>query len=67
MSVEREQSLIRFTCDGDGCRRNYEGVDGFGSAWAEAKCHGWVTMPKRMGGDVWLHYCPACKRDLGDD
>lgn len=65
MSVEREGSLTRFTCDGGGCRKNYEGVDGFVSAWAEAKCHGWVGVPDGRGD--WRHYCPTCRRELGDD
>ncbi len=64
MSVEREDNLTRFTCDGDGCRKNYEGVDGFVSAWTEAKAHGWVNSIGRNG---WQHYCPKCKLELGDD
>lgn len=70
MSIEREESLTRFTCNGDPrgngsrCPANYEGVDGFSSAWTEAKCHGWVSF---NNGKVWLHYCPKCKKELGDD
>lgn len=64
MSVEREESITRFTCDGWQCRRNYEGVDGFGSAWKEAKAHGWVNAINGLG--AWTHYCPKCKIELGD-
>ena len=63
MSVEREAGLTRFTCDGTQCHKNYEGVDGFSSAWNEAKCHGWVNAEHR---GVWTHYCPTCKRELGE-
>lgn len=66
MSVEREESLTRFTCDGDGCRKNYEGVDGFSSAWAEARAHGWVNAQDVLT-EIWYHYCPKCKLELGDD
>jgi hypothetical protein len=66
MSVEREGSLTRFTCDGGGtCRANYEGVDGFSSAWKEARAHGWVNA--ETSDRTWQHFCPTCKRDLGDD
>lgn len=64
MTIEREGGLTRIVCDGARCRRNYEGVDGFSSAWAEAKVSGWVNAESR---GVWTHYCPTCKRDLGDD
>lgn len=64
MSVEREGSLTRFTCDGDRCHKNYEGVDGFVSAWTEARAHGWVNAIDRWG--TWKHYCPKCKKELGD-
>jgi hypothetical protein len=65
MSVEREDRLTRFTCDESGCRRNYEGVDGFASAWQEARAHGWVNAEN--GDKTWSHYCPKCKLELGDD
>lgn len=71
MSVEQEKSLTRFTCNGGRdrrgvlCRMNYEGVDGFSSAWAEAKVHGWVNAQTSDG--EWQHFCPSCKRELGDD
>lgn len=64
MSVEREGSLTRFTCDGGGCRKNYEGMDGFVSAWQEARCHGWANMEYR---GVWTHYCKMHAGELGDD
>lgn len=61
MSIEREENLTRFTCDGGGCRKNYEGVDGFGSAWQEAKAHGWVNA---NNDGTWTHYCPDCARRI---
>lgn len=64
MTVEREGKLTRFTCNGQGCHKNYEGVDGFSSAWIEAKTHGWVNTELR---GVWEHFCPTCKLLLGDD
>lgn len=73
MSVEREESITRFTCDGEPlgkqgtCRANYEGVDGFVSAWTEAKAHGWVNVPFSGERAAWKHYCPTCKLELGDD
>lgn len=57
MSVEREGSLTRFTCDSPGCHRNYEGVDGFVSAWNEAKVHGWANAENN---GEWTHYCKDC-------
>lgn len=71
MSIEREGSLTRFNCDGGKdargvvCRANYEGVDGFVSAWAEAKQRGWVNA--EQSNRTWNHYCPSCKMELGDD
>lgn len=57
MSIEKEDSITRFTCDMPGCRKNYEGVDGFGSAWKEAKAHGWVLA--EVNGEF-QHYCKEC-------
>jgi hypothetical protein len=65
MSIEREGPLTRFVCDERGCRKNYEVHDEmFAASWAEAKHAGWVNA-ERDG--AWTHYCPECKRDLGDD
>jgi hypothetical protein len=72
MSIEREGSLTRFTCDGGidrrgvSCRANYEGVDGFVSAWTEAKAHGWINV-QNISDSSWKHYCKDCKLELGDD
>lgn len=66
MSTERDNGITRFTCDSRGCRANYESDEGdFTAAWSEAKAHGWVAAVER--GVVWKHYCPTCKRELGDD
>lgn len=68
MSIEREGGLTRITCDGDGCRKNYKGMDGFHSAWTEAKVHGWVNAMSYVNNiSTWNHYCPKCKKELGDD
>ena len=70
MAVEREGSLTRFPCDGvlpgnKRCRVNYEGVDGFHSAWEEAKVHGWVNAMGFVNNiSAWMHYCKTCKKEL---
>lgn len=65
MSVEREGTLIRFVCDGTGCRKNYEVYDeSFTESWVEARHMGWVNS--EING-TWTHYCCQCKRELGDD
>lgn len=64
MTIERESGLIRFTCESDGCRANYESeADTFAEAWREARASGWVTS---FDGE-YHHHCHACARDLGDD
>ncbi len=63
MSIEREGSLTRFNCDGVRCHRNYEGEAGFTVTWKEAKSDGWINAEHR---GVWTHYCPTCKRELGE-
>ena len=66
--IETEGRLTRINCDGDGCHKNYEGMDGFQSAWAEAKLFGWVNSCEVYNNiTTWRHYCPRCKLDLGDD
>lgn len=72
MSVERDGKLTRFVCDGGDdmrgvpCRANYEvNLKGpLGHAWSEARAMGWVNTES---GGVWQHYCPTCKKELGDD
>ncbi len=67
MSIERDGTLIRFTCDERGCRKNYEVYEDtteFNDAWREARHYGWVSA---HGNDGWKHYCPKCKLELGDD
>ncbi len=64
MSTEREIGIIRFTCDYDGCHDNCESDAGdFADAWREARAMGWVNS---HGEDGWQHFCPTCKRKLGD-
>jgi hypothetical protein len=66
MSVEHEgwNKLVRFVCDEPKCRANYESGEGFRSAWAEARAHGWVNAESR---GAWTHYCPEHAREYGDD
>jgi hypothetical protein len=73
MTARVEKGMpVRFDCDGGvnargiRCRANYEAERRFlADAWAEAKTAGWVNT--RDGDGAWQHYCPTCKKELGDD
>ncbi len=71
MSTEKIVAGTRFNCDGGDrglfkCRTNYESDhSSWRDAWQEAKSYGWVTYRNNDG--EWEHYCPSCKKDLGDD
>lgn len=65
MSHERRSGMNVFNCDGAGCNKNYDGDGSFVEVWNEAKADGWVSAP--MYPEGWEHYCPTCKKELGDD
>lgn len=64
MSHERVDTEETFNCDGPGCNKNYGGTASFQEVWIEARDAGWVSA--RGPGGVYEHYCPKCKKDIGD-
>lgn len=72
MTARTERGMpTRFDCDGGvdrrgiRCRANYESDHRFlTDAWRECRTAGWVIT--NVDGQ-WLHYCPSCKKELGDD
>lgn len=68
MSHELVGGVLHFSCDGTGCRRNYECSAGeFRAGWAEAKVHGWIGVPEYVGNiSKWRHYCTECKKEFGE-
>jgi hypothetical protein len=58
-----------FNCDGATCRKNFEGDTGddFRVAWVAARAAGWVNSQVYLRSiSTWQHYCPTCKKELGD-
>jgi hypothetical protein len=69
MSHELIDGILHFNCDTPGCYKNCECEDReFRGGWAEAKAAGWVASVKYKGNiSQWQHFCPKCKKELGDD
>jgi hypothetical protein len=65
MTTEALKDGTRFNCDSGGCHKNYESNErNWTVAWSEARAYGWVAAT--YFGE-WHHYCPTCKKELGDD
>lgn len=60
MTVDRKTGAVTFNCDGQGCRRNYDGEEFFPTL-DEIKELGWRVQQK---GARWLHYCPSCAKKV---
>lgn len=58
--------LHRWSCDGEGCHRNYESeTKNFKSGFEEAKSEGWIAVAQYPKGIIqWEHYCPKCAEEL---
>lgn len=74
MTARIEKGMpTRFDCDGGvnakgiRCRANYEsGHRSYTDAWRECRTAGSGWVNTNVDGQ-WLHYCPSCKKELGDD